>query len=655
MILSHGLTRMKHGKDRGARGDTRALMQRLTPPRRLWFGVALALLIAEPLAWGAGVSRQTPRPLAQHPGNVFLADEEVVVPLSTNATGNWRLLDYDGSTVNSGTAPAGKASLGRLPVGWYEVRTGEAEDTNAFRVSLGVLAPLKVPTPAASPIAMDVAMAWFYPADRMPEAANLCALAGVNWVRDRLSWPEMEAQRGHFASSNRYDSSARAQAAAGLRQLQVNHISPGWANPRRGRFPTDLRDAYNFHREIARRWRGLVEAFEPWNEADIENFGGHTGSEIASLQKAAYFGLKAGNPKVIACQNVFALPSRAILDDFHENAVWPYFDTFNLHHYARLDAYAKVYGEFRSVSAGKPLWVTECNVPVRWSGDEKLKEPSPVDLRVQAERVAGVFATALHEGGAPVFYFLFPHYVEGQIQFGIVRPDLTPRPACVALAAVGRLLAEARPLGRLQSADASVRGFMFAARPDGRAREVLVAWTTNGSAKVSLPVNPAAVFDVLGRERLPAGAELALGKAPVFALFPAGTAKRIALAAPPKPAPRLKGKPCQVVLQAVVPKEKVLLAESAYRLEAAKPETNTVRVYNFSQREVRGQFKVQAPPGWSVEFPAELRLAAAADSELKLIVRAQRQDGGANLGKVTIQGGFGRAGQAVLALRFKAN
>jgi len=625
---------------------------------RLWpgVGVVVAFCVASSLAWAAAKGRRVPRQLAPHPGNIFLADEEVVLPLSTNGPTNWRLVDYDGQTVNSGTAAAaGKVSLGRLPVGWYEVRTGDAEDTSALPMSLAVLAPLQTPTPATSPIAMDVAMAWFYARERMPAAANLCALAGVNWVRDRLSWPEMEPQRGHLASPNRYDASAQAQAAAGLRQLQVNHVSPRWANPQRGRFPTDLRDAYNFYREVARRWRGLVEAFEPWNEADIENFGGHTGSEIASLQKAAYLGLKAGNPKVIACQNVFALSRRPILEDFQENAAWPYFDTFNLHHYVGLDAYEKVYGEFRSVSAGKPLWVTECNVPVRWSGDEKLKEPSPADLRVQAERVAGVFATALHQGGAPVFYFLFPHYVEGQTQFGIVRPDLTPRPAYVALAAVGRLLADARPLGRLPSPDANVRAFMFAARPDGRAREVLVAWASHGAAKLGLPAPPEALFDLLGRERAASGAELTLTTAPVFALFPPGTAKRMNLTAPPKPAPLLKGTLSPVVLQAIMPKEVVLLAHSAYRLDPSKPETIPIRVYNFSQREAHGRFKVQAPPGWSVEFPAQLRLPAATDSEVKLTVCAHNQVGTTNVDKLTIQADFGHAGRPFLALRFKTN
>ena len=41
--------------------------------------------------------------------------------------------------------------------------------------------------------------------------------------------------------------------------------------------------------------------------------------------------------------------------DLNENAAWPYFDTFNLHHYDGFDRYPRLYADFRAVSAGKPL------------------------------------------------------------------------------------------------------------------------------------------------------------------------------------------------------------------------------------------------------------------------------------------------------------
>jgi hypothetical protein len=400
-------------------------------------------LLALPPA-SALTTRPSPQPLPQHPGNIFLAGEPVTVNLPAPRTNRWVLYNYEEEKLAE-FPPGGEDALrlGALPVGFYQVRA-----SNARPITLGVLAPLAHPTPTNSPIGLDVAMAWFYATNQMDAVANLCALAGINWVRDRLNWGEMEPRREQFAGPNRYDASARAQAQAGLRVLQVNHSSPRWANPDGRRFPLDLREAYRFYREMARRWHGQVLAFEPWNEADITMFGGHTGSEMAALQKAAYLGLKAGNPAVIACLNVFALPNKAQLADLNDNQAWPYFETFNLHHYAQFDEYPRIYAAFRAVSAGRPLWVTECSLPVQWSGDEKLKEPTDAALRTQAERVAKTFAASLHEGSVATYYFLLPHYSEGKTQFGVLHADLTPRPAFVALAAAGRLLAVARPLGR---------------------------------------------------------------------------------------------------------------------------------------------------------------------------------------------------------------
>jgi hypothetical protein len=461
----------------------------------------------------------------------------------------------------------------------------------------------------------------------------------------------MEPARGQFAASNRYDSSARIQSAAGLRVLQVDHISPAWANPVTKRFPLDLRDAYNFWREMARRWRGQVAAFEPWNEADIEQFGGHTGSEMASLQKAAYLGLKAGNPNVVACLNVFAIHRAATLRDLHENEAWPYFDTFNLHHYEPFENYPKLYADFRAVSAARPLWVTECSRPVKWSGDEKTKEPTAADLRVQAERVAKTYALAIHEGAQAVFYFLLPHYVEGQTQFGIVRPDLTPRPAFLALAAAGRLLADARPAGQWRSTNADVQAYLFEARPDGHRRKVLVLWSTGAGATVELPVKPESACDHLGREIRLLGAGLSVASAPVFVVLPRSA--KLALTAPPKAPPVLASQVSRVVFQVLVPRERTDLERSAYRVEAGKPATLPVFAYNFSTRKVRGTLRVQTPEPCQAAFPTEIELAPGERRELELKLRFDGQPvPGADA--IRLSGDFGKAGRPVMSLRLSS-
>jgi len=604
----------------------------------------LGLLMGPGLPVGAETgTRAIPRPLPSHPGNIFLAGEPVSIAAPPGGAETWRAKDYEGNTVAEGRVEQGRAELGKLPVGYYELAWGGGVVSN--RVSLGVLEPLRAPTPLTSPIGIDVAMAWFFPKESMAAPANLCALAGMNRVRDRLHWPELEPKRGEFAADTRYDASAQAQVAAGLKVLQVGHASAPWANANMKHFPPDLRDIHAFYREMARRWQGQVEAFEPWNEADIKEFGGHTGSEMATLQKAACLGLKAGNSNVIACLNVFAIHRPATLSDFAANEAWPYFDTFNLHHYEPLQDYPRLYADFRAVSGGKPLWVTECSVRVKGQGE--AKELSEKDLRLQGERVTKTYALALHQGAAAVFYFMLPHYSEGQVQFGLLRSDLTPRPGYLALSAVGRLLADARPLGRVALTDNAGQAYFFSALPDGKAADVVVVWAKS-EASFELPAAPLACFDHLGRPRRVAGKVLKVGPAPLYAVLAKGS--HPALVPPPKPAKVLRGEPGALVLQALLPEGSIVLDRSAYKIPGERTNTIPVFLYNFGAQKAQGRLNLIVPKGWKGELPHEVEIAPGARKELALKLDGAGTNGWKEA-NIRIAGDFGAEGRPVLAFR----
>jgi len=588
----------------------------------------------------AYAAEEAVKPLPSHPGNIFVQGEEVVVPLPESAAGALALTDYEGRAVEiAGQALGDRVSLGRLPVGYYELHRGEAKTT------IGVVSPLASPTPKSSPIGIDIAMAWFYDQKQMPAVANLCVLAGMNWVRDRLSWPELEPAKGKFAGKNRYDTSAKVQSAAGLRVLQVAHISPGWTKAEPKRFPPDLRDAYAFWKEMAKRWKGQVEAFEPWNEADIDVFGGHTGAEMAALQKASYLGLKAGNPEVIGSLNVFAINRKATLDDLDANEAWPYFDTCDLHHYISLDQYPGWYGSFRGISAGRPMWVTEFSMPVQWA-DEKTQEPTEENLRVQAERVPMVYAAALSEGVEAAFYFMFPHYVEGKTQFGIVHRDLTPRPAYLAAAAVGRLLADAKPMGRKVDGDRSA--YAFRAKPDGRERDVVVMWSKK---EEMVGVADAEVYDHLGRAVAVVDGIVKLTK-PVYVVQPVGEIAKNKFGPVPAMPERKEGKASVIVLQALLPEARTELGRSAYRISSAKTETIPVFVYNFGEAEAKGKLSVSGPKGWKVGLPETVEIRPGDRREVGLVVDCVKVPSGL-VETVRMTGDFGEAGRAVLSLRLQ--
>jgi hypothetical protein len=609
-------------------------------------GLAVAIWCAQFCFGAIAGTRAIPKPLPSHPGNIFLSGEIVVVPLSAGANGRWQAVDYDGKIVAQGDSESGHAKLGVMPVGYYEL-TGEGT-LASNRVYLGVVEELRSPTPLDSPIGIDVALAWCFPREQWASAISLCQLAGMNRVRDRMSWPEIEPKRGEFIATTKYDDSLKMQTDAGLQVLQVNHIAAPWANTNDAkRIPPDLRDIYNTYRELARRWKGNIVAFEPWNEADIKEFGGHTGDEMASLQKAAYLGLKAGNPDLSVCQNVFAIRRLTTLRNFNENKAWAYFDNFDVHHYEPIENYPKMYEDYRSVSAGKPVWTTECNMTVEWSGDEQRKEPNEENLRIQSERVAKIYAMTIHEGVKAVFYFMLPHYSERKIQYGVIHPDLTPRPAYLSVAAAGRLLAGAERLGQVESKDKRVQGYLFAAKPDGKDTDVLVIWA-NDEGEFKLPKTPMACFDLLGRQKSVEGETLKLTRAPIYVELAKGS--RPTLMPLPELAPLLKGKAWPIVLQAVLPPEEIALNRSAYKMPAGPTNVVPVFIYNFGTTKARGKLIVTAPDGWTKELASEVDIAPGERKEVDVkLATAKDWDQAA---RVQVKGDFGDAGTPLLALRF---
>lgn len=602
--------------------------------------IVIGILIVQSAALAAP-ERKVARPLGDHPGNIFVEGEEVAVGLGTGKSARWRAIDIDGKPVAEGAVAEDRvARLGKLSVGWYEV----APEGETARVWAAVLKPLAAPTPLTSPIAADVAMAWFYKEAERPKVANLCSLAGLNWVRDRLNWGEVEKQRETFVTGTRYDDTARVQSAEGLQVLQVHHSSPAWAKAQtHKRFPPDLRDAWRFEREIARRWKGRVGAFEPWNEADIAVFGGHTGAEMASLQKASWWGLRTGNPEAIVGLNVFADSRATTLADLAENQAHAYFDTCNLHHYVSLAKLPAWYEAFRRISDGKPLWVSECSMPVPWAGDEKAKELADPMLRTQAQRVAMTFATSLHEGSRATFYFLVPHYAEGTMQFGVLKRDMTPRPAYVALAACGRLLADAVPLGKLK--DVPVTAYAFAAKPDGQAATVVVAWSEKGTPALTLPAS--AVLDHLGRPMAPEAKEIKVGASPVFAVLPADA--KLSLVAPPAlPKPGAPIAPSPLVLQTVWPSEQTDIGASAYRVNPGEDVAIPMFAYNFSDKPARAKLTLSASPDWAVTAPADLAVEPMGRTELKLTVKIPPTPAAKS---IRFEANSAELGKSVLSLR----
>jgi hypothetical protein len=620
-----------------------------------------------------------------HPGNVFLENETVMLPISTSegivawrATDDRRRLVVEGNVEsNIDDSDQHTIHLGKLGIGWYRITWLDAKGDSVDWTTAAVIARLASPVPQDSPICIDSATSWFARDDQamQKDYSQLAALAGVNWIRDRIRRRDFQPESEQFLDETQYDHSAKIQSQHGLKILQVHHDTPLWAatgGGGTGRFPGDLRVAYQFGKAMSKRFKKTVLAWEPWNEANVANFGSHTMDEICSLQKAAYLGYKAGNPEATVCWNVTtAVPTERQTECVLLNETWPYFNTYNIHTYDWPDSYQRLWKPVLKAACGKPLWITESDRGISSDSNSPTQDLSPENEILKAQFIAQSYASSLQAGANRHFHFVLGQYSERATQFGLLRHDLTPRPSYVALAATGRLLAGARCLGKLANdGQPNVHVIAFRGSPDGKSRDVLVAWAERqvdwperGKYEADWPiaesVSVEACFDYLGRS-IADGLPSKLSSAPIFAILPEGECDQLTLHLPPKSAPR-PGTPSSIVLQCLMPRETSRQDKSirwASQFEhTINPDVETevpLYVYNFSDHEVTGNISIEeASPNCQMQLaPLEVRLAPMARKKLTARVKIAESTEDASASNWNkLRGEFGNAGRPVLTFR----
>jgi len=579
------------------------------------------------------IQRAIPAPLPGHPGNIYLNNEEVTIPLPaglSKAAIRWQVLDDAGRTINSGAIDKSLSvfSLGKPGIGWYKIEFLDSNRKVLDYTTAAVLARLAWPTPQDSPVCIDAAMSWLAKKDprNQEHLSNLAALAGINWIRDRIRWSEIHLEKETFDRNSQYHTAADIQNRSGLKVLQVYHDTPQWAKANENnnnRFPQDLRIVYQACNQFGVQFGKWVQAWEPWNEANASNFGGHTMAEMCSFQKAAYLGFKATNPDLIVGWNPYAGSSSAHhTAGVLENQAWPYFDTYNIHSYDWPESYRDIFAPAREAACGKPIWLTECDRGTISIGNTPGFDLSPENDLLKAQYMAQSFASGLYAGVDMHFHFILGHYTEGpdnqrKVQFGLLRNDLTPRPSYVAQAAIGRLLAGAKCLGRFSLPDQpDCHIYAFRASPDGQQRDIMVAWaekpgdwSTRGQFSIPWPL-PAlriiTIYDYLGR---PLGNTPPdkLRSAPIFVVLPVGQTAQLTLDKPQR-ADYRAGKASPIVLQIAMthaikmvqdPKTPWIM-EPQYKISPGKETSFEFFAYNFSADTVEGEIVLsKLPAGWT--------------------------------------------------------
>jgi hypothetical protein len=287
--------------------------------------------------------------------------------------------------------------------------------------------------------------------------------SGSGWLRVDLGWCTLEDAgpgRPEEWYALRIDTVVREAAARGLQVLIVVHCAPAWAggggDPRQ--LPEDLAEFGRVMTWLAARYAGRVAAWEIWNEPDCVG-GCPNGSPAAYVPvlQAGYRGVKAGDPGAIVVSGGISGNNADWIERMYAAGAEGWFDALAVHPYTEppsspLGFYAEghIYrlttvDEVRDVMVRhgdeeKPIWFTELGWSTATSGPVAgVNEATQATYLAQAlQLIEQNFPFVTH-----AFWFSLRDRDDStplENAYGLLRPDLSEKPAYAALQAANRAL-----------------------------------------------------------------------------------------------------------------------------------------------------------------------------------------------------------------------
>ncbi len=137
---------------------------------------------------------------------------------------------------------------------------------------------------------------------------DLATNAGLNWVKQQIPWQEVENQPGLYFwdATDRFVNTMNGKGLniflSVVKSPDFYKDDPAKIGTTHGR-PKDPANLRTFMRDLATRYRGRVQAYEIWNEENLEvewgSFSSASYAQFVELMKQGYIGVKEGDPNAI--------------------------------------------------------------------------------------------------------------------------------------------------------------------------------------------------------------------------------------------------------------------------------------------------------------------------------------------------------------------
>ena len=306
------------------------------------------------------------------------------------------------------------------------------------------------------------------------EAPDLAKKSGARWQRIAFFWNSIQpdSPEDWRPNHNSTDADVVRAVADGIKPIGVIGNPPAWATrngsvPKNLDYPTNHPENYwaRFVERLAKQYQGQIDEWIIWNEPDftpesaMSTWAG-TEEEYLLLLKHSWTTIKGIDPtkKVVFAGTSYwfdinkrqKLFFERVLDvaarDPNAKANYYYFDAVDLHLYSTPIHVAQAPWSYRSAMKrhgfDKPVWITELNVvPADDPASKVPRSGYRATLDEQASYVIQALALArVADVQRAGIYKLKDGQIVGGEPFGLVRNDLSVRPAYVAFQVAARYL-----------------------------------------------------------------------------------------------------------------------------------------------------------------------------------------------------------------------
>jgi hypothetical protein len=296
--------------------------------------------------------------------------------------------------------------------------------------------------------------------------------ARIASIRDEVGWSSLERTKGRLTMPERYDRYVRRAAELGLDVLLIlDYANRFYDDGDRPRSAEAIEGFARYAEFVVSHFGKDVRLYEVWNEWDIgiglprKYRKGGSPEDYVKLLKAVYPRIKAADPRitVMAGGSTSGGVKRGWLEQIVKLGALDYCDAISIHSYnysaefperspeacsAWMTGVQKMLRKYKN-GLDVPFFVTEMGWPthVTRGGTEPELSASYLARLYLLARTSHCFRG--------LWWYDFqddgwrPEYNENN--FGIVRPDLTPKPAYHVVGDISGLVARGEYIGRLKT------------------------------------------------------------------------------------------------------------------------------------------------------------------------------------------------------------